>query len=315
MPDRHAIGQTAAQVVLLCVDSMVYTVIPDIHADPVRLQRSIAAVPSDGRVAFLGDFIDAGAAVATPDDAAVLKRARGLVASGRAVAVMGNHELNAVLFHRTGADGAPLRVRDAKNRAQHRSFCGSFGTGTPQALDWTRWFLTLPLWLDLGGLRLVHACWDSAAIGVVAARRADGRLTQDDLAEVAARQTAFAKAVNLLLTGPEMTLPDGLRVADSAGHLRAEVRLAWWRKDARTWREAVASVPDPQDVPDTPLPFALPDPVGDGSDTPVLCGHYKMSGDPALQSAVAACLDYPAAPCVYLWGGKALLDRKRLLRV
>ena len=31
--------------------------------------------------------------------------------------------------------------------------------GTHLQKEITDWFRTLPLWLDLGGLRVVHACW------------------------------------------------------------------------------------------------------------------------------------------------------------
>ncbi|WP_416915726.1 MAG: hypothetical protein ACMUJJ_01715 [Roseicyclus sp.] len=188
----------------------------------------------NARIAFLGDFIDAGRNVLRPDDAAVLDRVMILVETGAAVGVMGNHELNALLFHRLDPNGVPLRSRDAKNATQHRSFCARFGIGTPEALDRTAWFLTLPLWLDLDGLRLVHACWDPDAIATIAARRPDGRLHEDDLEEVARKETAFAKAVDLLVSGPEIPLPAGIGFHDAAGHYRSQVRIAWWRSDART---------------------------------------------------------------------------------
>lgn len=144
-------------------------VIPDLHADPERLEASLRLAPADARIAFLGDFIDAGRSVPHPDDAAVLDRVMALMETGTAVGVMGNHELNALLFHRLDPYGEALRTRDTKNAAQHRSFCERFGIGTPEALDRTAWFLTLPLWLDLDGLRLVHACWDPDAIATIAA--------------------------------------------------------------------------------------------------------------------------------------------------
>ena len=213
-------------------------IIPDIHADSLRLDRTLAALGPDRPLGFLGDFIDAGRVAEVADDRAVLERVRGLIDSGRAVAVMGNHELNAILFHRDGPDGAPLRSRGEKNQRQHRSFLDAFGTATGEALDWTDWFLTLPLWRDLGGLRLVHACWDDAAIATVAARRPDAMLRPEDLPEVAAEDTPFGRAVKTLLTGREIPLPEGHGFTDEAGHERHVARLAWWRHAPATWREA-----------------------------------------------------------------------------
>ena len=77
---------------------MTQTFIPDIHADPQRLRSSLEAA-GDGPLTFLGDFIDAGQAVEAPDDRAVLEEVRDLIEAGRARAVMGNHELNAILYH------------------------------------------------------------------------------------------------------------------------------------------------------------------------------------------------------------------------
>ncbi|WP_044037714.1 hypothetical protein [Octadecabacter arcticus] len=73
---------------------------------------------------------------------------------------------------------------------------------TPEALKWTDWFLTLPLWLELDGFRLVHACWVDDAIATVAKRRPDGPLRVEDLLEVSEKKTKFAKAVERLTSGP-----------------------------------------------------------------------------------------------------------------
>jgi hypothetical protein len=292
-----------------------YTIIPDLHADAMRLDKSIQLAEMTHRMAFLGDFIDAGAAVAEPDDAAVLERVRRACDDGLAMAVMGNHELNAILFHRCDDNGRPLRLRDAKNLKQHRSFCDRFGIGTSAARDWTDWFLTLPLWLDLGGLRLVHACWNTAAIATIAARRPDGRLTEADLPEIAEKRTAFANAVSLLLSGPEVALPPGFTFTDAGGHVRSDVRIAWWRANAPTWRAASLSVPNPMELPDCDVDATKAVEFYGPENPPVLVGHYKMKDDPKIETMQAACLDYPLRPSVYQWSGEGSLRHDRLIEV
>lgn len=289
-----------------------WQIIPDIHGDNDRLERSLA-MAKDARSAFLGDFIDASEKVTAPDDAAVLRRIRTLVENEGAVAVMGNHELNAILYHRRGTDGHPLRKRSDKNAAQHASFLARFGTETPEALDWTDWFLTLPLWLDLGGLRLVHACWSDPHVALVAERRPDARLQAEDLEEIAQESSAFGRAVKTLVSGPEAQLPAGASFLDFGRHRREEVRLAWWRSDARTWRGAVLSVPDPSELPDALLPGDIQATIYPDDAAPVLVGHYKMAGLPELEAANAACLDYPSSPCVYHWRGEPQLLGSNLL--
>ena len=48
-------------------------IVPDIHADPIRLDRCLA-INDGSKTAFLGDFIDAGKGVEVVDDEAVLSQ-------------------------------------------------------------------------------------------------------------------------------------------------------------------------------------------------------------------------------------------------
>lgn len=288
-------------------------VIPDIHADIDRLEATLDALGDDVPLAFLGDFIDAGKTTRRSDDAAVLERVRGIVDAGRGVAVMGNHELNAILYHTLGVDQVALRKHTGKNQAQHRSFVRQFGTATPQARDWTDWFLTLPLWQELVGLRLVHACWSQPDIDLIAARRPDGRLRPDDLEEVAGEKTDFAVAVKNLVTGPELRLPQGYAFEDAGGDLRHVVRIAWWRSGAATWRDAALSVPDPRDLPTGAVPQSREVDFYPRDAPPVLVGHYKMADTPGIEAPNAACLDYPASLCTYRWRGEDVLRDAHLL--
>jgi hypothetical protein len=48
---------------------------------------------------------------------------------------------------------------------------------------------TLPLWLELDGLRIAHACWSEKAIDIIKKRRPSGHLQLEDLEEVAAKTT------------------------------------------------------------------------------------------------------------------------------
>ncbi|WP_138473157.1 MULTISPECIES: metallophosphoesterase [Rhodobacterales] len=285
------------------------TVIPDLHADPARLSASFAQAGPE--IAFLGDFIDGGTGA---DDAAVLREVRGRIDAGRAIGVMGNHELNAILFHRRGADGQPLRERSQKNIAQHRSFLSAFGTETPEALDWTEWFLrTLPLWHERPGLRLVHAFWSDPLIATIRARRPDGFLQHGDLPEIAAESTEFSRAVKLLVSGPEVRLPGSHGFADIKGNLRRDVRVAWWRAGARSWKELALSVPDPSALPAGDPGANLADILYPGDGPCVLFGHYKMAPPLRIDHDRAACLDYPAAPCLYRWDGEDRLGPEQLL--
>jgi hypothetical protein len=127
----------------------------------------------DRKVIFLGDFIDRG-----PKILQVLQIARAMVDGGTALAVLGNHELNALAYHTADPDnpGAYLRKHSEKNVHQHSETLRQLSA--EQLCSALEWFRTVPLWLELDGLRVVHACWDVVQVGrVQEALRVHGGVT------------------------------------------------------------------------------------------------------------------------------------------
>lgn len=297
-----------------------YDIIPDIHADIDRLKTTLNALgyhPSggswqhpDGRLAaFLGDFIDTGTS-----NRQVIELVRAMMEDGNAVAVMGNHELNALHFHSKGenwlnvADGY-MRAHVPKNIKQHQAFIDEFPVGSAGAAEVMAWFLTLPLFLDLGDMRMVHACWNAEDIALISERRPDGRLLEEDLQETALQKTPFGLAVVNALKGPETSLPEGHGFYDKGGTWRTEVRLKWWGDAGTTWREAALSVPDPSTLPDGPLPKGIASGLYAPDEPPVFFGHYKRHRRPEVPDAGnVMCLDYPSHPSAYRWAGESTLD-------
>ena len=292
---------------------MTYTIVPDIHADLERLNWSVEKAQGS-KMIFLGDLIDAGKLVTKPDDLGVLKRVSHLIADGDASCILGNHELNAILFHRRSSiTNAHLRSHKEQNSKQHKSFIEAFGVESSDALSWTAWMLeTLPLWLEFDGLRIAHACWSEDAIKIVKKRRPTGHLQLEDLEEVAAKTTEFSLAVETITSGPEAKLPVGYSFTDNGGNKREYIRLSWWNAENTTWPKAALSVPDLSQLPNDELPAELMSEIYSVDATPVLVGHYKMKGIPSLQSANATSLDYPLRKCVYHWSGESTLQSKNL---
>ena len=284
-----------------------YDIIPDIHGQHARLEATLGALgyrerggawrhDDGGRTAlFLGDLIDG-----TGEDAATLDLVRRMVGEGRARAILGNHELNAVMFHTPHPEtGEPLRPHSAKNLRQHASFLRDHPVGSAAASDAIAWMRTLPLFLDLGSFRLVHACWDEGAIARLREATGhggagEGTLSEAQFVEAADLDGPLGEDVETVCKGPEHELPDGHAFHDKNGERRTSVRLAWWRPDARTWREAAMSVPDPTELPDAPLPPECASAIYPTNAPPVLFGHYWLTGAPELLAPNAACLDHSA---------------------
>lgn len=303
-------------------------IIPDIHGDIDRLIRMLSHlgygdegsswVHPEGRLAaFLGDFIDGG-----ENNAAVITLVKGMVANGHAIAIMGNHELNALLFHERGensegnGDGF-MRAHNAENVRQHQSFLSEFPIGAPRTREVLDWFMTLPLFLDLPAIRLVHAYWDNAHIETIRSRTIDARLKRHDLQELAFEKDAsdFAFAIMSTLKGPETELPHGHSFTDVHGRVRTAVRLKWWQAGIHTWRNSALSVPSPAELPDAAVSENTVIRFYGADDKPVFFGHYKMLGQPTLCADNALCLDYPNRPSAYRWNGEETLLSENLITV
>lgn len=311
---------------------MNYDVIGDIHghADALRAllaslgyRQHLGAFRHPGRQAlFLGDFIDRG-----PLQVETVNLVRAMVDAGSARAVMGNHEFNAIAWFLPDAarPGEFLREhhtpsRGEKNLRQHRAFLDAVD-GTPRHAEFIDWFLTLPLWLDLPEVRLVHACWHPRFVEYLTSGCApDARLTRETMVAAsrepddAERDTptpSVFKAVEALLKGLEAPLPPPHTFVDKDGHRRERVRLRWWDDTADTWR-AAAVLPDAERLalPDTPIPPHLR--VGAPHDKPTFVGHYWLTGAPRPLSERVACVDYSVARggvlVAYRWDGAPTLD-------
>jgi hypothetical protein len=288
-----------------------YDLIGDLHghAAPLRsLLRSMDYAQthgcyrhSDRLAVFVGDFIDRG-----PEIREVLEIVRTMVEQGTALAIMGNHEFNAMAFE------AGYRPDTAKNRGHYQATLEQLRV--PERLRWVEWFRTLPLWLDLGSLRVVHACWNTAAMAVLAeGLRQHGGFSDAFLQAAATSGGPLYEAAEIVLKGPEIALPGGVTDTDAEGNVRSHARTRWYLPPAgQSWRSYVFCR---KELPDIPL--AVPEgcamePYPDIA-PPVFFGHYWFNApEPALVAANVACLDYSVARngflCAYRWSGETRLD-------
>jgi hypothetical protein len=239
--------------------------------------------------------------------------------AGTAQAVMGNHEFNAIAWYTPDPEsgGEHLRRRIDKNRSQHAAFLAETEHNAALHTELVAWFLKLPLWLDLPGLRVIHTCWHPDYMAGILPRLKPGRLLDPVLVAAASRRGSVEfRVVETLLKGIEVNLPSGHGFLDKDGRERRNVRTRWWDAAADTYRKAaIIGEPAREALPDTPIPkWAL---LGYQSDTPVFFGHYWWVGTPAPLSAHVACVDYSAGkggPLVaYRWEGESTLDAHRFV--
>lgn len=303
-----------------------YDLIGDVHGHAATLQRLLEKLDYreiDGvyrhperSAIFLGDLIDAG-----PQIGETLQIVRSMVDAGTARTVLGNHEWNALLFHTARPDdpSQTLRRQTPKNRNQ---LARTHEQLSPEELDAAlAWFRTWPLWLDLGDLRVVHACWDDAAVSDVADLLTQhGGLSLEFLYACGREGAPGFAPVEVLLKGKEMPLPPGVSFVDKHGATRTATRARWYADpdlhtlSSYSFGDAVVS--------DDPLPEAIrreacPYPA---SAPPVFLGHYfQKTRPPGRLAANVACLDYAVAGngllCAYRWSGESELDNSRFVWV
>ena len=144
---------------------MKYDIIGDIHGyypELVRLLKKMGYGLSerghyyhpDRQAIFVGDYIDRG-----KHSKEVVQLVRTMQEKGSAIALMGNHEYNAICFHTKGSRGEYLRSNTLQNINQHSATLQSFGDHgfLSESLDW---FKQLPLYFENDYLRVDHACWN-----------------------------------------------------------------------------------------------------------------------------------------------------------
>jgi hypothetical protein len=181
-----------------------------------------------------------------------------MMEAGSAYCVMGNHEFNAIAWATPDPDdpGEFLRPHGRPgNKEQHQAFL-SEAEGTPKHGELIAWFKTLPLWLDLGGLRIVHACWHEASMDQLLPLMGRNQTLTDELIVLGSRKDHWAyKAIETICKGPEVELPPGISIKDKEGKVRTEVRVRWWQEDLSTYRKAAIGPPgEIEMIPDVPMP-------------------------------------------------------------
>ena len=144
-------------------------IVGDIHGEYDALQSLLhhlgydqAGVHPEGRsLVFVGDFCDRG-----PNSPAVLALAQRLVKSGKAVAVLGNHEINLLREEAKDGSGWFFDSRKTRDREKYEPY---HRPSEDERSHIVAFLNSLPIALEREDLRIVHAAWETAQIEMVRA--------------------------------------------------------------------------------------------------------------------------------------------------
>ena len=302
-----------------------YDLIGDIHGHADELEHLLQELGyqktqgvyshPEHKVVFLGDFIDRG-----PKIRQVLEIVRPMIEEEKALGVMGNHEFNALAYHTEDpeAEGEYLRPHSVKNTKQHSETLHQL---TPQLLgQYMKRFRKLPLWLDLEGLRVVHACWDEQKMLEIQRGITEFKGISDKfLAAACKKHGKLFHPVEVILKGKEVTLPPGICFNDKDGNERTEIRTRWYLSPQGhtygTYALQSDEIACDQELDPGVISNAIPYPV---NAKPVFVGHYWLAAtQPEVLAENVACLDYSVAKdgflCAYRWQGEVKLSNKNFV--
>ncbi|TBU96860.1 serine/threonine protein phosphatase [Stutzerimonas kirkiae] len=299
-----------------------YDLIGDVHGCADELERllDLLGYRKHGavwrhpwrQVIFLGDIIDRG-----PRIRESLHLVQGMVATGEALCIMGNHEFNALGWYAPAPPGSgKTHVREHSSRYA-TLLRETFQQFEHYPEDWKAfraWFYEMPLYLESERFRVVHACWDNRVITRLRPHLDEGRIDPQLLGQAAFDDGFVGKALDRLLRGTDMPLPEGLTLTSEEGFTRSFFRTKFWEENPHTYGDVVFQ-PDalPEHAARMPLTQSQKSRLFlYGPEEPLLfIGHYWRRGRPGPLRENLACLDYSAVK-----GGKLVayrLDRERHL--
>ncbi len=265
---------------------------------------------------FVGDIVDRG-----PRIREALHLVKNMVDAGHALCVMGNHEYNAIGYTTRVSDAEGDEFLRPHTPRHNRIIAETLEQFADYPAEWQmflEWFKTLPLFLEMPGFRVVHACWDDQLITQFKERHHTNVADMNFIRASSVRGSFAAQVMDRLTRGTDMPLPDGAQMHTREGYQRGFFRTKFWAESPRTYRDVVFQPdPLPEAIADRPLsaveaqrliqyPTDAP---------PVFVGHYWLQGQPKPITANVACLDYSAVKfgrlAAYSYDGESSLDENK----
>jgi hypothetical protein len=271
-------------------------------------------IPASIELIFLGDLIDRG-----PNSAKVVDFVKSLCDVGKARCILGNHEFNFIQFNtetekKSGIYRRPRNNDNLTQIAETWTSYKEFQDPSAKMNEHLEWMKTLPIAIEVDGLRMVHACWSPENLNKCIKKDDSWYLSNYDWDAAWVKNTEAYNRVEILCKGLESPLPNGITFKDGSGKERKHVRVAWWNNKPTNWKEYMIARGIQWDT--LPKNFEFTE-HGLTPKKPTLFGHYWFNGDPKIINENTACLDYSVASksgklCAYEWraGDKKLCNSR-----
>jgi hypothetical protein len=300
-----------------------YDIIGDVHgyADQLKnllkkmgYQQGPACYSHPTRKAvFVGDFINRG-----PKIRETLVLIRQMVENGAAYAILGNHEMYAILYYLRDTEGKYYKKRIPKYQLQINQTLDEFAAYKDEFKSHLKWLRTLPMFLDFGKIRVIHACWSDENIRLLKETITEPKLTKTLLREIALNGTKFSECFWQSCKGIDFQLPKNLLVFDDDGRPHRSFRMKWWEDPAgKTFKDISAesrfklpAYTIPKEIIKSRDPYPNDAPI-------IFLGHYSLVEGFGIQRENVCCVDSGVSRVgrllAYRWNGELSLNKAHFI--
>ena len=303
-----------------------YDIIGDVHGYAELLKKLLLHMgysktesgylnPSRKAV-FIGDFVNRG-----PEIRKTVRIIRKMVENGNALAIIGNHEINAITYYLKDKDGLPLIKSPDKNFLALFKTINQFSEFAEEWKSHRKWMSELPLYLDMGEIRIVHACWSESAIELIKIAESEGKSRNSIFRKMYKKpKSPVSKSVLKLTKGIDYKMPGDLKIINNKGVSPQSFRMRWWEDpDGKTFEEmsfdskfALPQYEIPKQIGPQNTPYPENAPI-------VFFGHYCRQAGPFIIKPNLCCVDSCVAGTriltAYRWNGEKTLNLNNLVQI
>jgi hypothetical protein len=257
----------------------------------------------------VGDLINRG-----PKIRETLNLIRKMVESGSAYAILGNHEMYAILYYLRDIEGKYYKKRIPKYQLQINQTLDEFAAYRDEFKSHLKWLRTLPVFLDLGEIRVIHACWDDDSVKLLKDTITEPKLTKTLLREIALNGTKFSESFWQSCKGIDFQLPKNLLVFDDEGRPHRSFRMKWWENpEGKTFKDI--SLESRFELPAYTIPLEI---IQARKSYPenapiIFFGHYSLTEGFGILKDNVCCVDSGVSRTgrllAYRWNGEKKLDK------
>jgi hypothetical protein len=295
-----------------------YDIIGDVHGHADQLKNLLKNMDYrlvDGcyshptrKAVFVGDFINRG-----PKIRETIVLIRKMVEKGAAFAILGNHEMYAVLYYLRDIEGKYYKKRIPKYQLQINQTLEEFVLYKDEFKSHLKWMRTLPMFLDFGGIRIIHACWIDENIKLLKNIITGPKLTKTVLREIALNGTKFSESFWQSCKGIDFQLPKNLLIFDDDGRPHRSFRMKWWdNPEGKTFKEV--SIESRFELPAYTIPRELVKAINPYPENApiVFFGHYSLVEGFGIIKDNVCCVDSGVSRTgrllAYRWKGELKLN-------